>query len=90
MLEIIPCLPPGVLIHFHDIFLPYDYPRSWVVEERWLMEEQYLLQAMLQDSDRYEVLWPAYHFQRTLPGFNDHFHRPPSSNATSLWLRKGS
>lgn len=88
ILKVIPRLPPGVLIHFHDIFLPYDYPRRWVVEERWLMEEQYLVQAMLQESDRYEVLWPGYYFQQTLPRFNDQFHLPPSSNATSLWLRK--
>lgn len=27
--EVIPCLPPGVLVHVHDIFLPYAYPEEW-------------------------------------------------------------
>ena len=28
VLELLPRLAPGVLVHFHDIFLPYEYPRS--------------------------------------------------------------
>ena len=28
VLEVLPRLKPGVLIHFHDIYLPYDYPRD--------------------------------------------------------------
>ena len=31
-LEILPALPPGVLVHVHDIFLPWDYPRDMVVK----------------------------------------------------------
>lgn len=27
--RIIPALPPGVLVHLHDIFLPDDYPADW-------------------------------------------------------------
>ncbi|WP_417514876.1 class I SAM-dependent methyltransferase [Minwuia sp.] len=27
--EIIPCLPPGVIVHVHDIFLPFPYPPEW-------------------------------------------------------------
>ena len=88
ILEIMPALPPGVLIHLHDIFLPYDYPRGWVIGERWVMEEQYLVQAMLQGSHDYEVLWPGYHVQHVLPGFAAHFHQAQASDATSLWLRK--
>jgi predicted O-methyltransferase YrrM len=28
ILEVLPRLKPGVVVHFHDIFLPYDYPRD--------------------------------------------------------------
>jgi len=44
MLEIIPRLSKGVLIGFHDIFLPYDYFESWA--ER-AYNEQYLLACYL-------------------------------------------
>ncbi len=33
--QILPALCPGVVIHLHDIFLPYDYPQGWVAESRW-------------------------------------------------------
>jgi hypothetical protein len=28
VLEVLPRLKPGVVVHFHDIYLPYDYPRD--------------------------------------------------------------
>ena len=43
-LEVLPQLPAGVLVHVHDICLPYDYPPGW--EGRWY-SEQYLLAAWL-------------------------------------------
>ncbi len=46
-LQILPRLAAGVTIHAHDIFLPYDYPRDWVVDQRRAWAEQYLLQAFL-------------------------------------------
>ena len=27
--RVLPALPPGVLVHIHDIFLPDDYPAGW-------------------------------------------------------------
>ena len=88
LLNIVPALRAGVIIHLHDIFLPYDYPRGWVLDHRWHMEEQYLVQAMLQGSDGYQVLWAAHYFQSKLPDFSSYFHQPGPSDATSLWLRK--
>jgi predicted O-methyltransferase YrrM len=39
-LQILPALPPGVLVHVHDIFLPYDYPRDAVLRNLWFWSEQ--------------------------------------------------
>ncbi len=49
LLEALPLVRPGVWIHFHDIFLPYDYPfwLYWVT----IPTEQYLLHAWLLHSD---------------------------------------
>ena len=65
VLEILPCLRPGVLIHFHDIYVPFPYPR--VLHERYNVhwQEQYLLAAMLAQNPRFAVtlsnhaLWRA-------------------------------
>src|SRR5262249_34407485 len=55
-LEILPNLPPGVLVHIHDIFLPLDYPPEW--NDRFY-SEQYMLAAMLLCRDRpFDIILP--------------------------------
>jgi hypothetical protein len=64
--EILPRLKPGVIVHIHDIFLPHDYPKEWVLEQNRSWNEQYLLRAMLMYSTRFRVLfgsrYAAYRF----------------------------
>jgi predicted O-methyltransferase YrrM len=56
-LEILPRLRPGVLVHVHDVFLPDEYPRGWVMDEHRFWNEQYLLQAFLAFNRAFEVVW---------------------------------
>jgi hypothetical protein len=52
-LDILPRLKSGVLIHIHDVFLPYDYPPEW--SDRFY-NEQYLLACVLLTRDlSYEI-----------------------------------
>lgn len=88
LLEVLPALRPGVVIHVHDVFLPYAYPRSWVVEERRGYTEQHLVQAILQFSDVFEVLWAGYFLQRTRSDLGRFFPHWAGRDAKSLWLRK--
>lgn len=39
--EILPRLSSGALIHFHDIFIPDEYPQKWVFEENRGWNEMY-------------------------------------------------
>ena len=55
-LEVLPRLKPGVIVHVHDIFFPFDYRRDWVKEELRFWTEQYLLQAFLAFNSEFEVL----------------------------------
>ena len=55
LLQIVPRLAKGVLVHVHDIFTPRDYPERWLRRDRRLWNEQYLLEAMLAHSPRYRV-----------------------------------
>jgi hypothetical protein len=54
--EVLPRLRPGVVVHFHDIFLPYEYPREWFTWPEVYWAEQYLLQAFLMGNDGWETL----------------------------------
>jgi len=87
-LNVFPSLAPGVLVHVHDIFLPFEYPQNWIVEHHWNWTEQYLLQALLQGSREFEVLWAGYYHQRSLPQFTENFKFWTGSAARSVWLRR--
>ena len=59
VLDVLPLLQPGVVVHFHDVFLPNEYPRAWVEDLGLVWAEQYLLQAFLAMNPGYEVLLSA-------------------------------
>jgi predicted O-methyltransferase YrrM len=59
--DIFPELKSGVIIHVHDIFLPFDYPDDWTENRGRFWNEQYILEIILQNSDRYEIIHPSYH-----------------------------
>lgn len=56
ILEILPLVAPGVVVHFHDIFSPRHYHYKWVAEEVRLWNEQYLLEAFLCNNCQWEML----------------------------------
>jgi hypothetical protein len=43
-LDVLPSIKPGVLIHLHDIFWPFDYPTEWAAR---MYSEQYMLGLLL-------------------------------------------
>jgi predicted O-methyltransferase YrrM len=89
VLDILPALAPGVLVHFHDVFLPWEYPREWVERKEWYWAEQYLLQAFLAFNDSFEVLLAAHFLARE---HNDRLARSipsaPGSFPLALWARR--
>jgi len=63
-LHILPNLSKGVLVHVHDVFLPSEYPKEWILSERRFWNEQYLLQAFLAFNSEFEVVL-AIHYLST-------------------------
>lgn len=87
--ELLPNLPVGVIVHIHDIFTPYDYPDDWLNKKFLLWAEQYVLEALLANSDQWEILAPlcwlsrdADRFKALCPYFEE--GRVPGS----FWIRK--
>jgi len=54
-LQIYPSLHPGVRVHLHDIFFPFDYPLDWNDKHYRFWNEQYFLETFLQCNHRFEV-----------------------------------
>lgn len=89
--EVIPRLAPGVVVHVHDMFLPFDYPQDWVFSGRaW--NEQYLVRAFLAFNSAFAVLlsvgWLS-HFRpdvlaSVVPGYPDRYR----DGGGSLWIAR--
>jgi len=54
MFEILPLLQPGVFVHFHDVFYPFDYPSEWLLEGRY-WNENYFLRAFLSYNREWSI-----------------------------------
>jgi hypothetical protein len=86
--EILPALRPGVYVHFHDIFDPFEDPQDWVYSGRaWT--EQYLLRAFLQYNRAFDIVA----FNTFLAHFHGDYlraHMPLCLNniGGSIWLRR--
>jgi hypothetical protein len=65
--EVIPRLRPGVFVHVHDIFLPFEYPHEWVLDENRSWNEQYLLRALLMQSNAFDVLFGSNYAHHAFP-----------------------
>jgi predicted O-methyltransferase YrrM len=86
--EVLPQLAKGVVIHIHDIFYPFEYPKPWIEEGRaW--NEMYLLRAFLMHNRDYRVLLfnPFVHecceeYMRT------HLPMLQKNRGGSFWMQK--
>ena len=89
-LDVLPQLAPGVLVHIHDIQLPYEYHRSYSSASytaRLFWTEQYLLQAFLALNNGYRILLAGYwlqlehpeFFKELFPTWRPDVHRPTTS-----------
>lgn len=86
--EILPRLPVGTLVHFHDMFLPEPYPDSW--EWRGYNEQSAVAGLLL--TGRWRVIFASHY---AASRYRDRLaagplgQLPPAPGpTTSLWLEK--
>lgn len=86
--EILPRLQPGVLIHFHDIFYPFEYPIEWVRKGRaW--NEVYALRAFLQYNEQFRIVLFNTYLEQLMPDyFAEKMPLCLKNTGGSIWLRK--
>lgn len=57
-LEILPRLKKGVIVHIHDVYLPYDYPQFMC--DRFYSEQYGLAMYLLANPLKYQTIMPNY------------------------------
>ncbi len=88
LFEVLPRLQPGTVVHFHDIFWPFEYPSDWVrLGRAW--NEAYVLRAFLQYNSSFQVLF-FNSYMEEFHGEEVHARLPMVRGArgSSLWLKK--
>lgn len=81
--KIIPRLQSGVIIHIHDIFFPFTYPKKWLYEGR-CYNEAYILHGFLMNNNEYEILYfNNFMHSGLVQSIGDSFE-----SGGSIWIRK--
>lgn len=88
LFEILPRLQSGVVVHFHDIIWPFEYPKEWIMGGiAW--NEAYMVRAFLQYNEAFEIVlfnsYIGYCFRGLLAELMPKFLEDTGG---SLWLQK--
>jgi len=85
---VLPCLAPGVVVHVHDVFYPFEYPRKWLLAHNpW--NEIYALRAFLQYNQAFRIeLFSSYLGYFYPDNFYQNWPLSGRDGGGSIWLRK--
>ncbi|HRJ29538.1 MAG TPA: class I SAM-dependent methyltransferase [Cyclobacteriaceae bacterium] len=90
--DLLPRLKSGVYVHFHDIFIPDDYPLAWLRDDFRMWNEQYILEAFMINNNLYEVICMMNFLKkRHLEVVNNVFpilEKQPDREPGSFWIRR--
>lgn len=61
-MEVLPRLKKGVIVHIHDIYLPYDYPQFMC--DRFYSEQYGLAAFIMANPEKYKTILPNYYISQ--------------------------
>lgn len=89
LFEILPRLAVGVLVHFHDMFWPFEYPRSWVIDENRSWNELYAVRAFLSYNAEWQIImFNDYLAKLERPLIEKTYPEFMRNSGGALWLRR--
>lgn len=87
-LKIMPEISKDIIVHTHDIYLPFGSNKKMVLEKQIFWTEQYLLYAYMLDNPKIEVLFGGVYVNRVLPEVAEKFMAGKSdAKGASLWYK---
>ncbi|MFJ8102452.1 class I SAM-dependent methyltransferase [Lysinibacillus sp. NPDC096212] len=86
--EVLPELKKGVIIHFHDIFFPFEYPKEWLYKG-YYWNEAYILRSFLQYNRNFSIMyWNDFIYQKQQDKLKDKYLSIDKSFGGSIWFKK--
>jgi predicted O-methyltransferase YrrM len=87
LFEILPSLQSGVMIHFHDIFYPFEYPKEWVYGgKNW--NEDYFLKAFLMYNQKFEIKLFSEYLHKLHPHAFSQMPLTSKNPGGNFWMQK--
>ncbi len=87
LFEVLPVLKRGVMIHFHDVFYPFEYPKAWVYAgHNW--NEDYILKAFLMYNTTFEIRLFSEYIHRYHPAGFANMPITLKNFGGNLWIEK--
>ena len=88
----IPNVAVNTLVHIHDLFTPYDYPREWMVKKKQFWNEQYFFESFIAFNSAFRIDCPMYFLFRagSLKQLAERLNAPELAAATggAVWLKR--
>lgn len=85
-LRLLPQINKKILVHAHDIFLPFGMPQKWLIEHQIYWTEQYLLLALLIDNPRAKLLFGSAFHKHFNADLLSQFMRGRAGGGGSFWF----
>jgi len=96
--EILPTLNKGVIIHFHDIYYPFEYTKEYLLELKLLWSEVYSLHNFLLFNSSFKILFFSDYMRLKIakdPSFASNFPQAGASpfyshpvRSKSIWIQR--
>ena len=86
----IPNVAVNSLVHIHDIFTPYDYPREWLVQQKRFWNEQYLFESFIAFNASFQVECPIFYLCKSgsLKQLAERVNAPELASGAAMWLTR--
>ena len=89
LFTLLPHVPRGVHVHFHDIFRGFEYPEDWVIHKNFSWNESYALRAFLMyNSNFYVTFFNDIFGLKKRDLIEDTFPDFLKNTGGSLWMRR--
>jgi hypothetical protein len=90
LMDIVPLLKVGSIIHWHDIMIPGDYPKSWVVDNRIFWNESYMVHIFMLFNKTFKIIWASKYMQIKYPELlaQKFTFFSPNQQMSSFWIER--
>lgn len=93
ILNIVPRLKVGALVHWHDIMIPAEYPRAWMESTNQFWNESYIVHAFMLHNRAFAIRWASKYMQLLHPkqlhaAVSFFFPGHPNEQLSSFWVQR--